>query len=205
MPSSFPFIQQLNFSLNCIFYRSTCRYLKNFRTKKTHLLPHFQHNNCFAMPRALNFWSIGPSWTILYMVSIRPLSTKASIITGSDFRVECPCLKAFGDPIEQVSAGDVEACWSLCNAYQTCTAFSFSVSHQLHRSKIADSSTFPQVFTQIWTVFHQFFFQICTVFHQFFPRSGQICTSSGQFQKSTGQIWRGTGPDLGIVNFSERG
>ncbi len=56
---------------------------------------------------------------------------EASLIFGSDFRTECPCLMAFGDPLREVSAADTDACWTFCNAYTGCVAFSYCVSHIL--------------------------------------------------------------------------
>ncbi len=59
------------------------------------------------------------------------LSVDGSLIVASDFFTECPCIKAYGSPLEQVTAIDVNSCWSLCNAYQGCAAFSYCVSASL--------------------------------------------------------------------------
>ena len=59
------------------------------------------------------------------------------------------------------------------------TSFKTAEFNQFHRSKFGDSSSFPPVFTQIWTV-------------------------SKVDWTDLVQIWRGTGEDLGVVNFSTR-
>ncbi len=64
---------------------------------------------------------------MFFFVLLSQLSAiDATAVTGSEFRTECPCLKAFEKPIEWVSALDLDACWSLCNAYKTCVAFAYN-------------------------------------------------------------------------------